>query len=186
MNHRGDLLMNDIVFSLDPGSVRTGWALMKPPEELMQAGLLLPDKQTDPSETRIGDMCHGLWQLLNFYLPGTIVIEWTSGKVGERHGSGGGAGLAVHGAAIGALWRECIAWFRYQPPENQLKTKVILVKENVWTRGVPKKVRVEAIAAMFSEYKIENDKGFDIADAIGLTVWYLRERAVRLVMEIED
>lgn len=170
-----------LIFSLDPGSIRTGWALMKPPEQLVRAGLLLPDKQTAPSEFRIAAMCRSLWTLLNYWQPKTILIEWTSGKVGKRHGSGGGAGLAVHGAATGAIWREVVAWLRRQPPENQINTEVLLIKENIWTRGVSKKERTAAVAAMFPEYNPADDPGLDIADAIGINIFFQRERAVRLV-----
>lgn len=172
--------MNDIIFSLDPGSLKTGWALMRPPEQLIKAGLLLPDKQKNPSELRIAAMCRSLWELLNHWQPRDIVIEWTSGKVQRRH-KGGGAGLAVHGAATGSLYRECVAWLRWQPPQNQLETNVILVRENDWSRGIPKKERAAAISAIFTQYKPEQDPGGDIADAIGLNVWYQREQAVRLV-----
>jgi len=174
--------MNDkLILSIDPGSVRTGWALMKPPEQLIKAGLLLPDKQTAPSEFRIDAMCRSLWTLLNYWQPKTIIIEWTSGKVGKKRHHGGGAGLAVHGAATGALYRECVAWLRWQPPQNQLETKVQVVRENVWTRQVPKADRQAAIAQMFPAYSIKEDPGGDIADAIGLAIWYQREQTVRLV-----
>jgi len=175
---------NKMIFSLDPSSTRTGWALMKPPEQLIRAGLLLPDKQTAQSEFRIDAMCQSLWQLMNLHQPKTILIEWTSGKVGKRH-KGGGAGLAVHGAATGALWREVLAWLRWQPPENQIDTKVLLVKENDWTRQIPKADRIAAVAAAYREYSPDDDKGGDIADAIGLNVWYQREQAVRLVESLK-
>ncbi|MBA7621573.1 hypothetical protein ES703_28937 [subsurface metagenome] len=171
--------MSDLIFSIDPGSIRTGWALMKAPEELIRAGLLLPDRKTDPSESRIGQMCEGLWTLLNFWLPRTILVEWTSGKVGRRHGSGGGAGLAVLGAATGSIWRECVAWVRYQPPQNQLVTNVHLIRENIWTRGVPKADRIDAVVSAYPEYKAADDKGGDIADAISLNIWYQREQLLR-------
>jgi len=172
--------MNDLIFSLDPGSLITGFALMKPPEKLIRAGTLEPDKKTAPSELRIAAMCRSLWDLLNYYQPKTILIEWTSGKVGKRHGRGGGAGLAIHGAATGALWREVLAWLRWQPPENQIATTTRLITENTWTRQVPKADRQAAIAQMFPEYKVEQDPGGDIADACGLAVFYMREQRVRL------
>lgn len=158
---------------------------MRQPEELVRAGLLLPDRQTASSESRIGEMCRGLWDLLNLWLPGTILIEWTSGKIGRKRHHGGGAGLAIHGIVTGALWRECLAWLRWQPPENQIGTKVHLIRENEWTRGVPKRERATAIAAMFTEYKMADDSGLDIADAIGLAVRYLREQKVRLAECLE-
>jgi len=173
--------MNDLIFSLDPGSLKSGWALMRKPEQLVKAGLLLPDKQTAPSALRINTMCCSLWTLLNYYQPKTILIEWTSGKVGRKRHGGGGAGLAIHGAATGALWREVLAWLRWQPPQNQLETKVQSVRENDWTRQVPKADRQAAIAQMFPAYNIKEDPGGDIADAIGLAVWYMRENKLRAV-----
>lgn len=172
-------MSDDIIFSLDPGSIRAGWAVMKAGEQLIRAGLLLSGNQKASSEVRIGEICSGLWNLLNFWLPKTILIEWTSGKVGRRHGTGGGAGLAIHGAATGAVWRECLAWLRYQRPEKQLVTNVVLVKENTWTRQVPKADRIAVVAHTFREYKPEQDAGGDIADAISMSVWYQRERLLR-------
>lgn len=172
--------MSDIFFSLDPGSIRTGWALMRPGEKLIRAGLLLPDKKTAPSEFRIAAMCSSLWQLLNLWLPETILLEWTSGKISRRHGAGGGAGMAVLGAATGAIWRECVAWHRWQPIKNQLEIEIILIRENTWTRQVPKADRIDAVASAYPEYKAVDDPGGDIADAIGINVFYQRERAVRL------
>jgi len=176
--------MNEI-FSLDPGSKKTGWALMRPPEQLVKAGLLLPDKQTAPSEFRIDAMCRSLWTLLNYWQPKTIIIEWTSGKVGKKRHHGGGAGLAVHGAATGALYRECVAWLRWQPPQNQLETTISLIKENEWCRSVSKRDRAAAVAATFREYKPEQDSGGDIADAIGISIFYMREQRVRLAESLK-
>lgn len=172
--------MSDIFFSLDPGSLKTGWAVMRPPERLIRAGLLLPDKQTAPSEFRIDAMCRSLWDLLNYWQPGTIVIEWTSGKIGRKRHHGGGAGLGVHGAATGSIWREVVAWLRWQLPKNQLDANIVLIRENDWTRQVPKADRIDAIASAYPEYIAADDKGGDISDAIGLNIFYQRERAVRL------
>lgn len=132
------------------------------------------------SEIRIADMCNGIWSLLNYWLPGVVILEWCTGKVGRRHGTGGGAGLAVYGASCGALWREVCAWLRYQPPEKELITKIILINENTWTRGINKRDRQIAIADLFPGYRIEQDGGADLADAIGLAVFYQREKTVRL------
>jgi len=172
--------MDDIVFSLDPGSIRTGWAVMQFPEQLIEAGLILPDKVRAESEFRIAAMCRDLRQLLNKWQPETIVIEWTSGKVGKRRHKGSGAGLGVHGAATGALWQTCEAWRYSLPIEQQLEFKILLVRENVWTHSVPKEDRIAAVANLFPQYKPEDDRGGDIADALGLGLWYLREQRVIL------
>jgi len=172
--------MDDIVFSLDPGSIRTGWAVMQFPEQLIEAGLILPDKVRAESEFRIAAMCRDLRQLLNKWQPETIVIEWTSGKVGRRRHKGGGAGLAIYGISIGALWQTCEAWRCSLPIEQQLDVKILLIRENVWTNSILKSDRAAAVASLFPEYKVEQDTGGDIADALGLGLWYLRERKVRL------
>jgi len=171
--------LNDVIFSIDPGSIRSGWCVMKPPEELVRFGLLLPERQKSSSEVRINDICLGLWPLLDFWRPGVVLVEWTSGRLNRKRHSGSGQGLGVHGAATGALYREAVAWLRWQPAKNQLETKVVLIKENDWSRGIPKRNRAIAVAAMFTQYKIEDDQGGDIADAVGLAIFYLRENLLR-------
>jgi len=167
--------MSDIILSLDPGSVRSGYAVMEPPEKLLEAGLLLPDKRTAASEFRIASMCRDLWGLLNKWQPGTVVIEWVSGKVNPRRHKGGGQGLQVHGAATGALWETAEQWRR-----EHTESEVVLVPENTWTHGVPKVDRQVAVADLFPAYSIDQDCGADVADGIGLALWYLREQKLEL------
>ncbi len=177
--------MNDVLFSIDPGSVRTGWAVIKDPERLIEAGLLLPDKRAAAAELRINSMCQDLWLLLDKHQPKSILIEWTSGHVGRKRHHGGGAGLAVYGVSIGALWREAVAWRRSLPTNDGIEVEIILMSENEWTRGVPKVDRQAAIADIFPEYQIKQDPGGDIADAPGLAVWYLRRKIINLVEAIK-
>ena len=172
--------MNDIVFAIDPGSVRTGWAVLSPPQELVEAGLLLPDKRAAGCEFRINTMCQDLWQLLDKHRPKTILLEWVSGKINPRRHKSQGQGLQVHGAATGSLWRECLAWRRSLEVEQAIQIKIVLILENTWTRGVNKKDRQIAIADLFPAYRIEQDSGADIADAIGLGIWYCRRQMVKL------
>lgn len=171
--------MNDVIFAIDPGSKKTGWAVMGAREKLIQAGLLLPDKQSTAPEFRIHRMCEDLRNLLDEMQPAVIVIEFTSGKVGRKRHHGGGAGLAIHGAATGALWRECLAWRRALPAEQQLEVKVELILENTWCRSITKKKRIDAVSAAFPQYDPEKDRGGDVADAIGLASWYQREHLLR-------
>jgi hypothetical protein len=171
---------DDLVLALDPGSYRTGWAVLDYSEQLHQAGLLTPDKMRAPSYLRINRICDDLRQLLTEWQPASIVIEWTSGKVGRRRHKGNGAGLAVHGAATGAIWREAEAWWRSLEAEQQNETSIILTAENSWTNGVPKPDRLAGIAAVFNQYDQALDKAGDIGDAIGLALWHIRERRLRL------
>jgi len=172
--------MNNFIFSLDPGSIRTGFAVLTGGQQLIEAGLIMPDKRTAAPEFRIHSMCRDLWQLLDKHQPRLILLEWCSGKVNKRRHKGSGQGLQVHGAATGSLWRECLAWKRTLPMEEQIQTKVILVLENDWTRGLPKQERAAAVAAIFREYMPEGDKGMDISDALGLAIWWLRRQNLKL------
>jgi len=94
--------------------------------------------------------------------------------VGRRRHKGGGAGLAVYGSAIGALWQVAVARARY----CESPTRVRCIEENLWTNRVPKEDRVVAVAQRFREFRIEDDPGGDIADAIGLSLWWIREQAI--------
>lgn len=172
--------MNDLIFAIDPGSLKTGWAVLNSHEQLLAGGLILPDKIHIDSEFRIASMCRELWRLLDEWQPKILVIEYGSGKINPRRHHGKGSGLQVHGISIGSLWREAIGWKRSMPVEQQLEVKIVLVKENDWTRGVPKRERAVAIAGMFSEYNTADDPSLDLADAIGLAVFYQREQTVRL------
>lgn len=176
--------MHGTILSLDPSSTCTGWALMDRSARLLQGGLLTPDKlKTDP-QFRIAAMCRDLRQLLDELQPEMILIEWPSGHVGTKRHHGGGAGLSIYGAACGGLWQVCEHWLRSLPPEQQNDREVELILENDWTRGVPKVDRVAGVASRFSEYSIEQDPGGDLADAIGLGVWFLTEYRARLAEQI--
>jgi Holliday junction resolvasome RuvABC endonuclease subunit len=170
----------NLIFSVDPSSTRTGWALMNRDERLLQAGVMLPDKIRSEPQFRIGRMCEDLRQLLTEFEPDHIVIEITSGKVGLRRHTGLGAGLAIYGMSIGALWREAEGWLRSLPVNK--KGRIHLVLENDWTGGVTKQERVAEVANVFSQYKIKDDPGGDIADAIGLAVWFIRENKMRTMV----
>lgn len=171
--------MNDVVFAIDPGSLKTGWAVLDGHEQLLAGGLILPDKIHIDSEFRIASMCRDLWDLLDEWQPKVILIEYGSGKINLRRHHGGGSGMQVHGISIGSFWREAVAWQRALPAEQQLETKVILITENRWTRGVRKEERAAAVAAMFPKYNSAKDPGYDVADAVGLACFYQRERLLR-------
>jgi hypothetical protein len=43
---------------------------------------------------------------------------------------------------------------------------------------VPKEDRIAAVAQWFRAYHIKDDPGGDVADAIGLSLWWIRELAI--------
>jgi hypothetical protein len=169
--------MNGPIFAIDPSSTRTGWAVMQPPERLLQAGLLLPSKTRAASEFRVETMCRDLRELLDEWQPAVVVIEWTSGKVNVRRHGGAGAGLAIYGIAIGALWQTAVIWAT-SVESCECLARVQCVEENQWTCGTLKQRRMAAVQCQFPEYRNAIDPGGDIADAIGLASWWLKEHTV--------
>lgn len=176
--------MNDVIFSIDPGSVRSGFAVLDRSQRLIEAGLLLPNKRAAGAEFRIHDMCRDLVTLLGKHRPKTILLEWPSGHVGRKRHHGGGAGLSTYGVSVGALWREVFNWRRSLPADDAISVNIHLIHENDWTNQVPKRDRQIAIASMFPEYRIELDLGGDISDAIGLAVWYGRQQMLKLAESV--
>jgi len=173
--------MNEnLVFSLDPGSICSGWAVMDRNERLIEAGVLTPGKTGLASQIRIARMCEDLLQLLSEWQPGVVIVEWTSGKVVRSRHKGHGAGLAVHGAATGALWQAAESWRRSLPAGQQSETQILLITENLWTNGMPKGDRLAGIAAVFTRYNSKQDRTGDIGDAIGLALWHIQERRVQI------
>lgn len=166
--------MNGPLFAIDPSTTSTGWAVLTAGGRLLQAGIVTGSKQTDPAELRIAVICRDLGTLFDGWQPGTILIEWPSPHVGRRRHKGLGAGLAVYGAAAGALWWASLRWAEQQEPG----VSVNAVSVDLWTRGVPKEDRLAAVAQQFPEYRGEADPGGDIGDAIGLGVWWIQERVL--------
>ncbi len=174
--------MSERVFSLDPGSKQTGWAVLDTDEHLLDAGLLLPDRTRDDAGERLEAMMRDLVRLLVQHQPAVIVIEWTSGKVNTNRHKGGGAGLAIYGVAVGALWATCLEWAEISRTAGR-PCQVVRLPENEWTAGRPKQrrsiggraavSRVDLIEHRFpQQYIPEKDPGGDVADAIGVNLWY--------------
>ena len=161
------------ILSLDPGIEITGWACMDG-LRLLECATIRPFDNREHATDRINGICAGLLRLLSELGPAVVLIEWDSGHVNRKRHKGGGAGLATHGAVTAALWREAVHWAR-----GRQGAEVVPVDENLWTRGVPKDVRALAVAAEYVTYPQESDIGCNIADAIGLAVWWARERRVR-------
>ncbi|MBN1510565.1 MAG: hypothetical protein JXB13_00990 [Phycisphaerae bacterium] len=177
--------MTPTVFSLDPGSKQTGWAVLTMDERLVEAGLLLPDRVWDDAATRLAAMKQSLIALLDQYRPQVIVIEWTSGKVIKSRHTGGGAGLPIYGVAVGAFWQVCEYWAEACRREGR-SCAVVRIAENEWTQGRPKLrrriggtpalSRVDLIEHRFPSYVPEKDPGGDVADAIGVNLHYQRRQ----------
>lgn len=171
-----------IILAIDPSSSITGFALLDEAEKLLDAGTLRPNKRTDASEFRIAAMCDDLETILIATNPDIVVIEWTSGKVGRRRHKGHGAGLAIYGLAIGAIWRTATAWAARRKPVGQ----VVTVLENDWTAWKSKEERSKLIAREYPKIDFSKDTGGDIADAIGLGVWFARRFKSGLILALKQ
>lgn len=171
--------VENIIFSLDPGSCKCEWCVVTREKELVAGGHLLPRKIKASNDVRIGDMCADLRVLLNEWMPKIVLIEWCSGHVGRRRHRGAGAYLSIYGISVGALWWTIVTWKESLPEEQQSGIEVVLIDEILWTGGIDKFSRATAIANLFPRYNITKDPGHDLADSIGLCVWYLRDQAIR-------
>lgn len=164
-----------MILSLDPGIRETGWAVLDG-TELVAFGILRPEDFEAGVPARIDSLCVGLEALLAEYRPEVILLEWNSGKVNQRRHKGGGAGLATHGAVCAALWRDARHWAR-----RRGDVRVVPVTESQWTRGIPKETRALAVANEFPDYRPCSDPGLNIADSIGLALYWIREDRVRSI-----
>jgi len=158
------------ILALDPSSTRTGIAVMGFDNELIDQFALVP-KPDDTSDVRILIQCRDLRQALDqgVFKPEVIVIEGTSGKINKKRNKGQGAGMAIYGIAVGAIWMTCNWW----AADNKSDCPVEIVLENDWTRGVTKKQRAINMSLIYPQYKPYLDPGLDIGDAIGLGLWWL-------------
>lgn len=158
-----------LLLSIDPSSTRTGYAVLNDRQKLVDGGLLRPRRTADPANERVDAMIESLIEIGREHQISAVVVEDTSGKVAAHGRARGmnGAGLAVHGKAVGEFRRACIMIFGADC--------VTCVMENEWTQQVSKAHRAQRVAAVYRSqgYDPAKDKGGDTADAIGLGVWWL-------------
>jgi len=171
------------VVGVDPSSSVTGCGVLSATGELVDAWKLTPKtrKYDQTAIQRIDTMCAELWDVLELAQPQVVVVEITSGKVGQRH-KGDGAGLAVYGMAVGAMWRVVWTWIARRNHNATSEWECVPVPENVWTAGVAKRKRMANIERIYSGYDPADDRGGDVADAIGLAAWWLTDHRRRLMI----
>lgn len=160
------------ILGLDPSSTVIGYGIVTWDLRLVDAGLITPAHKTDSSWDRIMAMYADVNTLFESLLPRAIVVEWTRGKVGQRH-KGLGAGLAVYGCGVGAAGLAAHLWGLAHP-----ECSIVALCENDWTHGVPKKDRQLAIASAYPDYakSLADDPGGDISDGIGVAECWIKER----------
>lgn len=158
----------ELIIGLDPASTRVGFAVLMSDWQLAAFGVLSVPAKLEPIR-RIAALAQEVERLVSeshtrdLY----VAVEVTTGKVGQRHGQGGGAGLAVYGMAVGALF--------WAVSTSIPMARIVAVRENVWTNRKPKAQRLELIALQFGIYggfrADGRDPGGDAGDAIGIACW---------------
>ena len=139
---------------------------------IVDAGYLRGVNADDPALTRILAMEEDLAELLVERKPEMLLIEISTGKVNRKRHKGGGAGLSTYGVAAGAMWRTA---------RDIVGTERVITVDESWTLGVPKKIRAGRIAMGYPKYKaaMELDGGGDVADAIGIGLWWINQQQVK-------
>ena len=139
------------------------------------AGYLRPKRRGDEPLVRIRTMMEEVAGLVREHKPEAAVIEITGGRGGGGSRAGAGPHLAVYGMAVGAIWAKLVQCLCLKD--------VHAVTEREWTRGLTKAKRQRQIGYAFPAYAqaAAADSGGDVADAIGLCLWYWTKGAGRVV-----
>jgi Holliday junction resolvasome RuvABC endonuclease subunit len=167
------------VVSLDPSSTAVGWAVFKCSGnfeacELTEGGVIRPASRRVTWLRRVCEMTDVLRELLDYGKPDYILVEISVGHVHQRiKAASGGAGLSIYGGGVGGVG---VTAHRYCAEHDDCE--LVEVEANEWTRQVCKRDRQAAVAAECRLYQPEKDPGADMADAIGLALWWFRERHV--------
>lgn len=188
------------MLAIDPASKKTGYAVLESlePAGLLEAGLLVPSSSkrvcAGSAEAGLADVaawfaagelaaCRRVVELLEDVRglveavePGRVVIEVPSGKVGTGARRGASGSLTTYGMAAGAVWACCRALGTGGLKPGPPGYGVVPVTERMWTKDAGSKAERAALAASVyrGRYRVADDGGQDVADAIGLGRWWLR------------
>lgn len=161
-------MSRDLILALDPGSITTGYALLRLDGSLHEPGVLKATKKEWPFIERV----KGITRDLSVFNTGPFNIAHVVIEIGtKQHRRNPGVNLAVYAFAVGAIWATCRRAF----PGATVDT----VEANAWTRGTSKPERIAELAAIEPKYDPEQDKGGDAADAIGVGRYWIGERKTR-------
>lgn len=187
----------NLILGLDPASHHTGYALVDRSRDplhprLVEAGILKGSERrvevADPvlsqlmnshgmnATRRIDSICAEVIRLVTQYLPAVIVIEIPSGLAGAGSKSGASSSLSVYGLAVGSVLKTVQNVVLTEVTTNAVygyAPVIVPVTERLWTRFRKSKSAGQLMArAMYPAYRIEDDEGADISDAIHLTRWF--------------
>jgi len=152
-----------VILALDPSSTRTGYAVLCGDGIVEEAGLMRPSKSTAPVFERSVSMGHQAMDVARERSVATVVVESPAPQQGQGRAY---KGQASYGFGAGIITGMLLS----------AGCTVYTVRADKWTRQKPKEQRAAELEARLSSYDRSQDPGRDVADAIGLGTWWLRER----------
>ena len=157
-----------MILMLDPSTTCTGYAMMKLDGTLIEGGFFRPNRTKDSAIERANAMCEDLVELLNETEFSAIVVEVPTAEAHhkkDRHGKG----LTTYGIGVGMIVRTILA--------SGQADKLVAVDQSTWTGGDSKTERADFVALAYANYRQaqDQDTGLDLADAIGLGLWYIED-----------
>ena len=159
-----------ILLALDPSSTCTGYAVFDG-KKLDEPGLLRPSASYC-AERRTAQIVADLRELLDAIQPTDIVIEVPSRFPGTGSKAGATGRLAIYGMAVGEIRRVCNDWTN----SDGTKPEIHSVDERTWTKGRSKAKRQRQLSILYPKHTaalVENDRGGDAFDAIGVGAYWL-------------
>jgi Holliday junction resolvasome RuvABC endonuclease subunit len=158
------------ILSLDPSSTACGWAVLDLGGDVLDLGVIKPGGHR-PLWSRVGRMCDAIGELMARIEPDEVLVEVTSGMTYKARRA---SSLATLGMAQGAVW--CAVKAGGREPH--------VVTEVEWTQRRKKQDRQRELAIWCDAYRgvAKKDKGGDIADAVGLGLWWLGQQRAAEVM----
>jgi hypothetical protein len=169
-----------MLLSLDPSSTAIGYAVLRSARDVVEFGVIRPDKKSAPGSQRSPlERIDSMMALLDVVLQRVIGLGVDSAVIeipgrhqrkgrGQKGGSaGGGANLMSYALAVGHARQFCLRYL----------FNVQSVSSGDWSR-TPKELRRLGVLSTFPKYRELHDPGMDASDAIALGVWWFERHAI--------
>ena len=157
-----------MILSLDPSSSVTGYCLGRDDGRVVEAGKLTAPTRAKDALARIRHMVCDVEAMATEHEPEAVLIETPAPQAPRLSNKG----QATYGMAVGAVIHAADSVVG----ERNVHT----YRADEWTRGISKKHRQRCVAHDVPGYNPRMDAGGDVADAVGLLWWWVRERKVRV------
>ena len=180
------------LLALDPSSSAIGYAVMRGPDTMIEAGVMRPDKATAKfAMRRISDLVDQVHDVIGRHFPWTIVVEMPGRQASKGKGKSAGASLMIYAWACGAVWQVCRTYALHANEEAYTSPSfsstppctVVEAYSNVWSTERKEK-RQLLVIDRFPRYGCDEDPGMDCSDAINLGWWwYDQQRTAAMIDE---